>query len=70
MARDSFNFVSGPKVEELSTSTRFTSNYKLDKRGREIKTEEDLATAIIRDDDGTEVKVRGGKRISGPKGKM
>jgi hypothetical protein len=71
MAKNSFNSVSGPKIEEApAPQTRFMSQYKTDKRGRIIKTEEDLATSQIRDADGTHVTVRGGKRISPPKNKL
>ncbi len=51
--------------------TRFASHFKTDKRGREIKTEEDVATTTIPGGDGTIHTVRAGKKIavSAPKNK-
>jgi len=72
MAKDSFNSVSGPKVQDVPAApTRFASHFKTDKRGREIKTEEDVATTQIPGGDGTMHTVRAGKKIavSAPKNK-
>lgn len=51
MAKDDFN----------GASRRSGADFKVDKGGRQIKTEEDLASVRIRADDGSMMTVRGGK---------